>query len=414
MSPKLKLATLPAFLVLAIAAAGAVTLHPFGDVDAPAAVSPKKVWVCPPCHEGEQDKIEYDKPGSCPVCGMTLVDKADLAKEEARMQAAMSRASQRKRAEILVFPGVQIIDFSAPYEVLGQAGLEVSTVAEKPGTLTTAMGLKVTPDYTLADAPPAQVLVVPGGNVGDTQQSAAVKAWLLERAEKAEVVLSVCNGAFILAKSGLLDGKSATTFAPLIEGLRAAAPKTNVVSDKRFVDNGKVITTAGLSSGIDGSLHLVERLFGRGTAQMTALGMEYNWDPESKFARAALADKYMQFNYDVKVLKDGWKPLSREGGREQWENRWAVATESSAAELLDSVNRIIAENRTYNRSEIKWTRVEAEADKSATQSLWRFTDEKGATWNGVARVEPSAGERNRFTLSVKITRASASASLPAK
>ena len=121
----------------------------------------------------------------------------------------------------------------------------------------------------------------------------------------------------------MLDGLEATTTSNLIPYLREEAPKTRVVDDRRFVDNGKIITAAGLSSGIDGSLHVIERLFGSGTAQMAALGMEYNWDPDSKFVRAALADKYMRFNYEVRVSEGGWQPLSREGNTDQWENRWS-------------------------------------------------------------------------------------------
>ena len=144
---------------------------------------------------------------------------------------------------------------------------------------------------------------------------------------------------------------------------------------------------------------------------MAALGMEYNWDPESKFVRAALADKYMRFNYDVKVLNGGWRPLSREGSSDRWENTWAVTTETSAVELLESVNNAIANNRTYDgQAGVKWTRLGSSASTTPSQSLWQFRDEKGAVWNGVVHVEPVAGERNRFTLSVKITRNNSSAS----
>ena len=144
---------------------------------------------------------------------------------------------------------------------------------------------------------------------------------------------------------------------------------------------------------------------------MAALGMEYNWDPESKFVRAALADKYMRFNYDVKVLAGGWKPLSRAGARDWWENRWSVATESSAGELLETVNKSIAENKTYGPQHVKWARTDRNS-RSASESLWSFTDEKGTAWNGIVRVEPAAGERNRFMLSVKVARNNSSAQLP--
>jgi hypothetical protein len=223
--------------------------------------------------------------------------------------------------------------------------------------------------------------------------------------------MSVCNGAYILAKAGLLDGLQATTTAGLIDGLRLAAPRTKVVDDQRYVDNGKIITTAGLSSGIDGSLHVIERLFGRGTAQMAALGMEYNWDPDSKFVRAALADKYLRFNYEIKTLQGGWRPLSRDGNRDQWENKWSVATESSASEILESVNNTIANNKVYGApsEKTKWTRTGADANTGATQSWWHFTDESGGAWDGVVSVTPNTGEQKQFTLSVKVARNSSSA-----
>ena len=328
--------------------------------------------------------------------------------------------SAARNLAILIFDGVQIIDYTGPFETFGHVynddgpAFNVYTVSEKTNAITTAMGMSVNPKYSLENAPEPDILLVPGGDVDGQLANPIVIKWVQDKSKNAEIVMSVCNGAFILAKAGLLDGLEATTTSNLIPLFREAAPKTRVVDDRRFVDNGKVITTAGLSSGIDGSLHVIERLFGRGTAQMAALGMEYNWDPDSKFARAALADKYMRFNYDVKVLKDGWKPLTREGSRERWENRWSVAAESSAAEILSSVNEAIAGNKTYGKSSVKWTRVDTEANRNAMQSLWRFTDEKGVNWNGIVRIEPVAGERNRFTLSVKVAHADASASLPAK
>ena len=329
--------------------------------------------------------------------------------------------SAPRNLAILIFDGVQIIDYTGPFETFGHVygddgpAFNIYTVSEKTNAITTSMGMSVNPKYSIENAPQPDVLVVPGGDVRGQLANPAVIKWVQEKAKGAEIVLSVCNGAFILARADLLDGLEATTTAGLIPSLREAAPKVRVVDDRRYVDNGKIITAAGLSSGIDGALHVIEKLFGRGTAQMAALGMEYNWEPDSKFARAALADKYMQFNYDVKVLDGGWKPLSRTGSRDEWENKWAVATDASAAEILDSVNAAIATDKTYGGQpgRAKWTRADTDASKSATQSSWRFTDEKGAIWNGQVLVEP-AGERNRFTLSVKIARNNASAQLPAK
>jgi putative intracellular protease/amidase len=353
----------------------------------------------------------------------TACAQTDKASRSDRPQ---QKSAQRNLA-ILIFDGVQIIDYTGPYETFGHVynddtpAFNIYTVSEKTSPITTSMGMSVNPKYNFENAPAPDVMLIPGGDVRAQLENAATIKWIQERAKGAEVVLSVCNGAFILAKTGMLDGLEATTTASLITRLREAAPKVKVVDDKRFVDNGKFITAAGLSSGIDGALHVIERLYGRGTAQMAALGMEYNWDPDSKFVRAALADKYMRFNYDVKVVDGGWKPLSRAGDQDQWENKWAVATEASAADVLGSVNESIVSDKTYGPSGVKWTRVDKEARKGATQSLWRFTDEKGANWNGVVLVEPVtgeanrlAGEANRFTLSVKVARSNTSARLPSR
>jgi putative intracellular protease/amidase len=343
-------------------------------------------------------------------------EEGDKVAPKSQPQQKPQEKSAPRNLAILIFEGVQIIDYTGPYETFGHTysndgpAFNIYTVSEKIGAITTAMGMSVNPKYSFENAPEPDVLVVPGGTVKGQLENQNVIRWIQNKSNNAEIVMSVCNGAFILAKAGLLDGLEATTTAGLIPSFRQAAPKTKVVDDQRFVDNGKIITTAGLSSGIDGSLHVIEKLFGRGTAQMAALGMEYNWDPESKFARAALADKYMRFNYDVKVLAGGWQPLSRVGDRDWWENKWAVATESSAAELFEAVNRSIAENKTYGPQHVKWTRTGPHS-KSTSESLWSFTDEKGAVWNGVVHVELLAGERNRFLLSVKIARNNSTARL---
>jgi putative intracellular protease/amidase len=342
------------------------------------------------------------------------------ANNDVRAITQKQKSAPRNLA-ILIFDGVQIIDYTGPFETFGHVysddgpAFNIYTVSEKSGPITTSMGMSVNPKYSFENAPEPNLLVIPGGDVRGQLDSPAVIKFIQDKAKGAEIVMSVCNGAYILAKAGLLDGLEATTTANLIPGLRLAAPKTKVVDDQRFVDNGRIITTAGLSSGIDGALHVIDRLFGKGTAQLAALGMEYNWDPDSRFARAALADKYLRFNYEVKVLDGGWRSLSREGTRDQWENKWLVTTEATAGEVLNSVNKTIAEDKTFGPSgRAKWNRLDGASTKVATQSLWRFTDESGAIWSGVVRIEPVAGERNRFTLSVKVARNNSSAQLPAR
>jgi putative intracellular protease/amidase len=310
---------------------------------------------------------------------------------------------------------VQIIDYTGPYEVFGQARFNVYTVAEKAEPITTAMGMTVTPKYSFGDCPKPDVVVLPGGGgykqghggVGDQLERPAVIKWIQDNAKEAKFVLTVCNGAFFAAKAGLLEGLEATTFYGMIDDLKTFAPNTKVVSDKRYVDNGKIITTAGLSSGIDGSLYLVSKMFGKGTAQAIALNMEYNWDPESKYARAALADKYLRFAYDG-VEADS---LSREGGTDHWENKWLVKSEAPATEIMEIINKTLAANNPYAPTTVKWVRQDSGKAAEATRSLWKFTDENGKTWVGLASVQPVAGEKNKLLMSVKVARSDVAARL---
>jgi putative intracellular protease/amidase len=349
----------------------------------------------------------------------TVMAQADKASQSARPQ--QQQPAERNLA-ILLFDRVQIIDYTGPYETFGHAfkkdggAINIYTVAEKAGPITTSMGMSVNPTYSFENAPQPDILVIPGGNgVWPQLDNPNVIKWIQDKAKRAEVVMSVCNGAFFLAKANLLDGLEATTTFSLISRLKDAAPKTKVVDDVRYVDNGKIITTAGLSSGIDGSLHLLERLYGKGMAQMAAVGMEYNWDPDSKYVRAALAERYMPFLYEYKVINDGWQPLLRTGSVDRWESKWSVPAETSAAKFLENINTIIAGNKTYGGlASVKWSRLDGDSSRRETQSVWRFTDEKGSVWNGIVRVEPVAGEEKQFTLSVKIVRSDASARVPSR
>jgi putative intracellular protease/amidase len=208
-----------------------------------------------------------------------------------------TQAGERKPADvrvgILMFDGVQIIDFAAPYEVFGQAGYTVDTVSVDGKPIETTMGLKVTPDMSLADAPRFDVVVVPGGRIDAIAKDKQAQQWLQSRAKQAEVTLSVCTGSFVLASSGLLDDLAATTFYARFDALATAAPRTKIVRDARWVDTGRIVTSAGLSSGIDASLHVVERLSGAERARTVALNLEYDWDREQGFVRGLMADRYI-------------------------------------------------------------------------------------------------------------------------
>jgi len=148
-----------------------------------------------------------------------------------------------------------------------------------------------------------------------------------DNAKSSTYVMSVCTGAFILAKADLLNGLTATTVRGGIDRLATVFPNIKVVYDKRYVDNGKIITTAGLSSGIDGALYLVSKTLGKAAAQQIALGIEYNWDPDAKFARAAYADRYLP---NFQGLDGGI--VSIDGDTEHWEVKALITKPASLAE----------------------------------------------------------------------------------
>jgi len=366
-----------ALAVVALVAALAIVPAPAADQDGKA---PAKQYVCKPCGS-DCDRQAFDKPGQCPHCGMPLVEKDAAAKD--------------LQVGILIFDGVQIIDYTGPYEVFGQGGYRVFTVAEEKRPLRTAMGMTVVPEYSFADAPKADILVVPGGDVSRPTGSATTVAWVKEQSAAATQTLSVCNGAFILAKAGLLDGLSATTFAGLIDDLRIAAPKTKVVSDQRFVDNGRIVTAAGLSSGIDGALHVVEKLKGLGTAQATATHMEYDWRPDSGYARAALADRLIP---DIE-LGDGSKItlLRTKGDRNTWDIAAKVESALTPQAILARADAVL--------TEAHWSKGKTTATPHGTASDWTRRETDIGSWTGRVTLEPDGGEAGRYVLAMTIKRA---------
>jgi len=201
---------------------------------------------------------------------------------------------------VVVHEGVELLDFAGPGEVFDAASrardggapwFRVFTVAPKDGVVTSQRFVTITPTYSIATCPQPDVLVIPGGDTGRLLQDDAFLAWVKKVAPKTQVTFSVCTGAFVLAKTGLLDGAEATTHWSSVGELRDEAPKATVRENVRFVDNGRVVTTAGVSAGIDGALHVVARMLGRDHAERTARYMEYRWQPEPAFA-----EKYSKGN----------------------------------------------------------------------------------------------------------------------
>jgi transcriptional regulator GlxA family with amidase domain/YHS domain-containing protein len=182
----------------------------------------------------------------------------------------------------VVSEGAVVIDFTGPWEVFqdavtpGSAGFQLYTVSATKEPIRTSGGMRIVPDYTFATAPAPRIVVVPAQHgYKDPALQEAMLDWLRKSSEKNDLTMSVCAGAFTLAASGLLDGKSATTIHHAWRYLERQYPKINVERGVRFVEDGRLATSAGLSSGIDLALHVVERYFGREAAEKTAFEMEY-------------------------------------------------------------------------------------------------------------------------------------------
>jgi putative intracellular protease/amidase len=299
---------------------------------------------------------------------------------------------------IVLFDGVQIIDYSGPWEVFGQAGFKVFTVADTTEPLTTRFDQKVTADYSFDNGPDADIILLPGGR-GTTKAAENPRTikWIQDKAKNARYVMSVCTGAFLLARTGLLDGLSATTFHSAIASLEKAAPKTKVVYDQRYVDNGKVITTAGLSSGIDGALHLVELIQGKGQAQNEALVLEYNWQSDKTPARAAFADRYLP---DLSEL-DG-KFISVEGDVDHWDMHAQVWKPTSVAGIMALLKKQIV-STPHASSPAVVSRYNQTPQRSDLQ--WKFKDDLGRFWVGNASTAPYLDEKDKFDLTLRLTRA---------
>jgi transcriptional regulator GlxA family with amidase domain len=197
---------------------------------------------------------------------------------------------------ILIFKDVEALDFCGPYEVFsvahthdappadakpGEMGrmnhlFDVRVVAATTDPVTVRGGLKVVPTDSFKDCPQVDILVIPGGRGQDAAlKDKALLDWVTRQAGKAELVTSVCTGSFILAEAGLLDGKSSATHQLAVKDMQAKYPKVKVVAGKRVVEDGNVVTAAGVSSGLDMSLRIVGRLHGDEVARMAADIIEY-------------------------------------------------------------------------------------------------------------------------------------------
>ena len=371
----------------------AVVLALGGGLHAPAARADGQHWVCTSCGLPCDAKV-FEKPGSCPDCGMALVEQGSAA--------AAPAVDTRRKVAILLFNGAEIIDYTGPYELFGAANYDVYTVAETTQPITTAMGMTVVPKYAFADAPRPDVLVVPGGGVRGAQQNAALLKYVVDATATARHTMSVCNGSFILASAGLLDGLTATSTYGNVVRLHTEFPRVKVVGDRRWVDNGKIITTAGLSAGMDGALHVIAVLDGKARAHEVALTEEYDWRPEGAWVRPALADRWIP-HIDVEKASGAdtdWKVVSSSGDAKHWDIVVQGRSQQSADELLGSLGQAL-------EGQARWAATPAAAAKGSTSPRtrsWSFQDLDGRTWRGTLTVAPVAGAAGEYTARFVVAR----------
>ena len=196
-----------------------------------------------------------------------------------------------KNVGIFLYDDVEVLDFAGPFEVFSTASrvnarlfpdasalFNVFTVAQSSRKVFARGGLRVAPDEEFGTHPPIDILIVPGGVVMEELDKPAVIQWIRKVGQQeADLTASVCTGAFLLAKAGFLTGKSATTHWEDIADMQAMFPSVTLKENIRWVDEGQVITSAGISAGIDMALHLVARVAGEELAVKTARQMEFDW-----------------------------------------------------------------------------------------------------------------------------------------
>lgn len=336
------------------------------------------IFLCPPC-DLDCDTMHFQKPGLCPTCGMKLF----ASYQGFENKRGDHSESCDKKVAVLLFPGVEIIDFAGPWEVFGAAGMNVFSVAANDELISAGMNMKIKPDYNFSNAPRPDILLVPGGNVkiSDT----ATVNWIKKVSRKTEYTMSVCTGAFYLAVGGVLDDLKATTFFSAIPALKKSASKSIILDSVRFVDNGRIITSAGLSSGIDAALHLVAQYIGNAQTQKLANLLEYSWSSENHFVRGKLADRFTQNLLDVLIPFD-YKLNSYDGDQK----KWAMALELKTGLSQTSLRNLL----TY---QLEQTSGWKQTKKTNTWTI----HENGKIWIGELGIRQSKPESYEITLKVR-------------
>ncbi len=272
-----------------------------------------------------------------PLCASAIPDDSDR---------------EVRNVAIVVYDGVELLDFAGPGEVFsavsheGRRPFRVFTVAESTAPITSQGFVQVTPQYSLSNCPAPDIVVMPGGGV--PVQSVALREWLSACSKKSEVLMSVCNGALLLGAAGLLDGLEVTTHRSTHDSLQMMVPSATVLTNRRFIDHGSILTSAGVSAGIDGALHLVGRLHGAEAARATAEYMEYDWRPQEIARLHAQEGERVALQGIPELLE-----LTRARGVEVAASHYRAA-KKSGAEVAPEERLNIAGYMLLRRGEVAW------------------------------------------------------------
>lgn len=228
--------------------------------------------------------------------GATAEPTQEGAKTSPVVDSDVAKEGENKTRHlgIVLYDRFELLDVAGPAEIFGSVGprLKLVMIAENAGPVRSTQGVAMNADYSYQDAPPLDLILVPGG-IGTLKmlRNKPLHDWLHARVPDAEIVMSVCSGSGILATAGILDGRKATTNKQSYRLITAWGPKVEWIKEARWVDDGNIVTSSGVSAGMDMALHVVQRLHGEKTALRIADGTEYewhrdaSWDPFAKFAK---------------------------------------------------------------------------------------------------------------------------------
>ncbi len=235
-------------------------------------------WWCPmrgkPC-----ELKDFVEQATCDQCGMKLITKSDFQEQEAE------RKSNQKTLGVILYPGFELLDVFGPVEMWNyDPNLNVIFVAEKAGRVNSIHGMPTIAEFSFETCPKLDIMMVPGGMGTLTEvKNEKMLEFLKAKNEETTITTSVCSGSWILAQAGLLDGRKATSNKLYFDEAKKFGTDVEWVQQARWVDDGKLITSSGVSAGMDMALHLIERLHGTEQAELVAKITEYNWnrDPEN-------------------------------------------------------------------------------------------------------------------------------------